>query len=280
MAWRCGSHTFPVGERTLIVGIVNVTPDSFSDGGRFLDRDAAIAHGLRLLDEGADLLDVGGESTRPGARPTPADEEQRRVLPVIEALAARAPVSVDTRKPEVARAALQLGACVVNDVQALAAPGMLELCADARCGVVLMHMQGEPATMQRDPQYRDVVAEVREFLGERAALAQKAGIAREAIAVDPGLGFGKANEHNVALLRGLDQLRALGYPLVVGHSRKSFLARLACRGPEEPPADRLPAGLAVAALAVARGADILRTHDVRATRDAACVADALARGAL
>lgn len=273
MPWRCGRFALPVEERTLVMGVLNVTPDSFSDGRRFLAAEAAIEHGRRLIAEGADVLDIGGESTRPGAEPVPAQEELRRVLPVIEALAgAGVPLSVDTRKPEVARAALEAGACIVNDVEALRAPEMARLCAAQGAGVVLMHMQGQPGTMQRAPAYRDVVAEVADFLRERSGFAEKAGIARDRIVVDPGIGFGKALEHNVALLAGLGRLRELGYPLLVGLSRKSFLGELA--GVAEP-GQRLHAGLAAAALAIAEGADILRTHDVRATVEAARVADAI-----
>lgn len=256
------------------MGIVNVTPDSFSDGGRFLDHGAAVEHARALLAEGADLLDLGGESTRPGASPVPVEEELRRVLPVVEALAdARVPLSIDTRKPEVALAALEAGASIVNDVQALAAPGMAEVCAEHRAGVVLMHMQGTPETMQRDPRYGDVVGEVAAFLRERARAAEEAGIARDRIALDPGLGFGKTADHNVQLLRELRKLKGLGYPVLVGHSRKSFLGKLA--GADTPDA-RLHGGLAVASIAIAHGADILRTHDVRATVQAARAADALA----
>lgn len=273
MPWRCGRYALPFEERTLVMGIVNVTPDSFSDGGRWLRAEDAIAHGRALAAEGADILDIGGESTRPGAAPVPAEEELRRVLPVLEGLRdLDVPLSIDTRKPEVARAALTAGASIVNDVEALRAPGMAEACAGAGCGVVLMHMQGQPQDMQRDPQYHDVVREVRGFLEERAAFAVKAGIAREAIAVDPGLGFGKSLEHNLALVRGIPGLRELGFPVLVGHSRKSFLGRLA--GVDTAPA-RVHAGLALAALAIARGAAIVRTHDVRATVEAARVADAL-----
>jgi dihydropteroate synthase len=276
MPWQCGSHALPVEQRTLVMGVVNVTPDSFSDGGRFLALEQAVEHALHLEREGADLLDVGGESTRPGASPVPAEEELRRVVPVLEALAGkvRVPLSVDTRKPEVALAALEAGASVVNDVQALRAPGMAEVCAAHPCGVVLMHLQGEPATMQRAPRYADVVREVRDFLQERAQFAAKAGIAREAIALDPGIGFGKALEHNLALLRDLDRLAALGYPVLVGLSRKGFLGTLA---KVEDPERRVSAGLAAATLAVARGARIVRTHDVEATVHAVRVADALAR---
>lgn len=274
MRWACGRHAFDLGQRTLVMGVVNVTPDSFSDGGRWLAHDAAIAHGLRLRDEGADVVDVGGESTRPGAQPVPVQEELRRVRPVVEALASRGvPVSIDTRRPEVARAALAAGACIVNDVEGLRAPGMAEACADARCGVVVMHMQGQPHDMQRTPAYRDVVAEVRAFLAERAAFAQKAGVPRDALCVDPGIGFGKTLDHNLALLRGLRSLGDLGFPVLVGVSRKGFLGALA--GIAQPD-QRLHPGLAAAAIAVANGADVIRTHDVRPTVEALKVADALA----
>jgi len=274
MPWRCGAHALPVEARTLVMGVVNVTPDSFSDGGHWLRPEDAIAHGLALAREGADLLDVGGESTRPGAQPVPEAEELRRVVPVVAALAREGlVVSVDTRKPGVARAALEAGASVVNDVAALQAPGMAQACAAARCGVVLMHMQGQPEDMQRAPRYADVVRDVGAFLGERAAFAEKAGIARDAVALDPGIGFGKSLEHNLALLRELASLRGPGYPLLVGVSRKAFLGTLA--GIPDP-TRRVSAGLAATALAIARGADIVRTHDVRATVEAARVADALA----
>lgn len=274
MPWRCGRFLLPVEQRTLIMGIVNATPDSFSDGGRFFAPEAAVGHARRLAQEGADILDVGGESTRPGAKPVPAKEEMRRVVPVVEALQdLRLPISVDTRKPEVAKAALAAGASLVNDVAALRAQGMAELCAEHQCGVVLMHMQGEPRTMQQAPSYSEVVREVGDFLAERASFAEKAGMARDAIALDPGIGFGKTVDHNVQLLRGLGTIRDLGYPVLVGVSRKGFLGALS--GAEKTE-ERLPAGLAATALAIAQGADIVRTHDVQATRAAARIADVLA----
>ncbi|MCX7901293.1 MAG: dihydropteroate synthase, partial [Burkholderiaceae bacterium] len=206
MLWRCGSFTFDL-KRPLIMGIVNVTPDSFSDGGRFFDVTAACAHARRLLAEGADLIDVGGESTRPGAAEVGTEEELRRVLPVVQALAAEgAAVSVDTSKPEVMRAALAAGAVVVNDVRALQWPGALAAVANSDCGVVLMHMQGTPQTMQRDPHYADVAAEVKDFLQARVHAAEAAGIARERIAVDPGFGFGKTAQHNYELLARLPEM--------------------------------------------------------------------------
>lgn len=275
-AWRIRGATLPLGKRTLVMGIVNVTPDSFSDGGRFLDADAAIGHGRRLVEEGADLLDVGGESTRPGSDPVPAAEEIRRVAPVLEGLAdAGVPLSVDTRKAEVARAALEAGAHLVNDVSALRDPGMGPLVAQAGAGVVLMHMRGEPKTMQTDIRYEDVAREVRDFLAERARVAEAAGIGRDSIVVDPGIGFGKRSgkgtEDNAVLLRRLDVLCGLGYPVLVGASRKSFIGNVL----RLPMADRLEGSLAAAVIAAWRGADIIRAHDVRATRRAVDLADAV-----
>lgn len=275
-AWRVRDGTLPL-RRTLLMGIVNVTPDSFSDGGRHASTEAAIAHGLRLLDEGADVLDVGGESTRPGAQPVDADEEIRRVVPVVRALAqGGAVVSVDTMKARVAEAALDAGARMVNDVSAARDPAMLPLVAARGAGLVLMHMQGEPRTMQKDPQYEDVVKEVAAFLHERARAAEAAGVPRDAIALDPGLGFGKTRDHNLALLRGLPELAMLGYPVLVGASRKAFLGALTARGGAAPPPDdRVEASLVAHVLAAERGAAIVRAHDVKAHRRALDVADAL-----
>lgn len=256
----------------LVMGIVNVTDDSFSDGGRYRDPARAIAHGLKLRDDGAGLVDVGGESTRPGAQPVPADEELRRVLPVIEALVREGvAVSVDTLKPEVMKAAIEAGCAVVNDVNALRAPGAIEAVARADVGVVAMHMQGTPRTMQQAPRYDDVVAEVEEFLAARAAALVDAGIARSRIALDPGFGFGKAMEHNVALFRGLPRLCALGYPVLVGVSRKRMIGELTGRGI----AERAAGSVAAALLAAQNGAAILRVHDVRETIDALKVLRAL-----
>ncbi|HYC36813.1 MAG TPA: dihydropteroate synthase [Usitatibacter sp.] len=248
------------------MGIVNVTPDSFSDGGRFFDRSRAIAHGLALRDEGADLLDVGGESTRPGAEPVSAGEELDRVIPVVEALAREgARVSVDTSKPEVMRAAIASGCAVVNDVFAFRADGSIEAVAGADVGLIAMHMQGTPRTMQQEPRYGDVVAEVGDFLRARAAALEAAGVSRERIALDPGFGFGKTLEHNKALLRGLPALAALGYPLVVGVSRKKMISELA--GGRDA-AERLAGSVAAAVLAAQNGASLLRVHDVKPTVDA------------
>ena len=256
----------------LLMGIVNVTPDSFSDGGRFDSAAAAVDHALKLVEQGADILDVGGESTRPGAPLVPPDEEMRRVLPVIEALAGHGlVVSVDTRKPEVMRAALHAGASMVNDVMALREPAALEALAASQAAVCLMHMQGEPQTMQQKPHYADVVVEVRRFLQDRVAACEAAGIGRERIVIDPGFGFGKTLEHNLLLLKQLRELTRLGVPLLAGMSRKSMLGALSGRGVGE----REYAGVAAHLLAVARGARILRVHNVAAMRDALAVWNAV-----
>ena len=254
-------------DRTRVMGIVNVTPDSFSDGGAHDTVAAAVAHGLRLAAEGADILDIGGESTRPGAEAVPLDEELRRVLPVIEALAGQVavPISIDTCKPEVMRAAVHAGAGIVNDIQALRAPGALEAVADLRVPVVLMHMQGEPGSMQAAPQYDDVVAEVHRFLAERIFAAELAGIDRKRIVVDPGFGFGKSTGHNMTLLAGLERIGELGVPVLAGLSRKRSLGELTGR---EVPAERVAASVAAHLVAVQRGARIVRVHDVAATVDA------------
>ncbi|MCX7893132.1 MAG: dihydropteroate synthase [Burkholderiales bacterium] len=274
-ALRLGRHVLPL-DRPLVMGVVNVTPDSFSDGGRFLDAQAAIEHARRLVEEGADILDVGGESTRPGALPVDEAEESRRVLPVLEGiLPLGIPVSIDTTKPGVMRAAIAAGAAMVNDVTALRSPGALEAVAAADAGVCLMHMLGEPRTMQASPAYGDVVAEVRDFLAARAAVCEAAGIGRDRIVIDPGFGFGKTVAHNLALLRGLPALAALGFPVLAGLSRKSTLGAITGRAV----GDRLAASVAAALLAVQRGARIVRVHDVAATRDALAVLAAVARSA-
>ena len=275
--WRCRDRTLGLGERTLVMGIVNVTPDSFSDGGAFLTPDDAVRHGARLVDEGADVLDVGGESTRPGAAAVDADEELRRVIPVIEGLTEMqqtTPVSIDTRKPEVARAALEAGARIVNDTTAGRDPAMLETVEASGAGLVLMHMLGDPTTMQDDPRYDDVVAEVTEFLRERIEAAVFAGIPEERICIDPGIGFGKNVEHNLALLRAVPALRPLGAAVMIGASRKRFIGVLT--GTEKP-ADRLEGSLAAAVVGASLGADIVRVHDVAATVRALQVADAVVR---
>lgn len=260
------------------MGIVNVTHDSFSDGGRWIDPDAAIRHGLHLADLGADIVDVGGESTRPGAFPVDAGEEMDRVLPVVRALAgAGLVVSIDTSKPEVAAAALSEGAEIINDVTGLRDPEMVAECARSGAGAVLMHMQADPRTMQIDPAYDDVVSEVADFLQDRFRTATAAGVTSSHIVVDPGIGFGKTFDHNLALLDGLDRI-GRGRPVLVGTSRKAFLGRILERA-EQPssPADRDAATGATVALAVAKGASIVRVHDVAAAISAARTADAIVR---
>lgn len=256
------------------MGVVNTTPDSFSDGGRFLAPDAAFAHGLELLTAGADLLDVGGESTRPGALPVSAEEEIARVVPVVRRLAAAgAVVSVDTSKADVARAALAAGARMVNDVTALGDPAMADVVASAGAGLILMHMRGMPATMQlAPPPSEDIVADVLAYLADRLEVAERAGIARGAVALDPGIGFGKTTAQNVAILAGLPRLRALDRPLVLGVSRKSVLGALTGR----PVDGREAATTAAHAVGIFLGADIIRAHDVAAALDAARVAGAIA----
>jgi dihydropteroate synthase len=256
------------------MGVLNVTPDSFSDAGRYRSLDAAIAYGRQLIGEGADLIDVGGESTRPGADPVPADDELARVLPVVGALAADGiAVSIDTAKPEVAGAALDAGAVVVNDVTGLGNPAMLEAVAGSAAGVVIMHMQGEPRTMQDDPKYVDVVAEVRDFLVKRAQAAEAAGVAAERIAIDPGIGFGKSFDHNLALLRNLQVLVETGYPVLLGASRKAFLGRI-LRG-SVPAAERDPATGATVALAIEQGVAVVRVHNVAMTAQIARTVEAI-----
>jgi dihydropteroate synthase len=254
------------------MGIVNVTPDSFSDGGLFLDADAAVAHGRKLAEEGADIIDVGGESTRPGAEPVPAPEELERVAPVVSGLAGQARISIDTSKAVVAREALNLGASIVNDVSAFRFDAeMAGVVADAGADCCLMHMLGEPRTMQRDPRYEDVVGEVRAFLEERLAFAVAEGVREERVWLDPGIGFGKTVEHNLELLRRLDEIVAIGRPVVVGTSRKSFLGKLAVGGVRS---DRLAGTIATNVLALERGASVFRVHDVAQNRDALHVAAA------
>jgi dihydropteroate synthase len=268
LRFSCGRFEFSL-DRPLLLGVVNITPDSFSDGGRFLDPQAAIAQGRRLIDEGADILDIGGESSRPGAQAVAEEEELQRILPVLKALK-DVPVSVDTRRPSVMRAVLAEGASMINDIEALQAPGALEAVAASDCGVCLMHKKGEPATMQNAPSYRDVALEVRDFLAARISACQIAGIEKDRITIDPGFGFGKTVEHNFKLLKRLTGLTALGVPVVAGWSRKSTLGTVTGR----PVGERLPASLAVALLALQVGAKILRVHDVKETRDVIAVWEA------
>jgi dihydropteroate synthase len=259
---RVGDRVLPTSTRCLVMGVLNVTPDSFSDGGRFLDHRAAIVHGLAMAAEGADLLDVGGESSRPGAVYVDERTELDRVLPVIEALAVATdvPISVDTRKAAVARAAIEAGAMVVNDVSAgRDDPGLLELAADAKAAVMLMHMQGTPPTMQDNPTYTDVVGEVERFLADRSRAAEAAGVQHDRLVVDPGIGFGKRDEHNYALLANLARFTELGHPVMVGTSRKGFIGRALGL----PMHERLEGTAATVVWAVERGARIVRVHDVR-----------------
>ena len=269
--FHCGRFVLNA-ERPLIMGIVNLSDDSFSGDGLRGDTGAAIAHARRLIEEGAQILDLGAESSRPGAAPVSAQQEIDRLLPVIEALRdCGTALSIDTVKPEVMRLALNAGADMINDINALRAPGALELVAASKAGVCLMHMQGDPRTMQDAPHYADIVTEVAEFLGERVAAAEAAGIALNRIAVDPGFGFGKSLEHNIELLRRLDELVVPGLPLLVGMSRKSMLGLITGR----PAHERVHAGIAAHVLAVERGARIVRVHDVAATRDALAIVQAV-----
>lgn len=268
----CGKFQFTL-DRPLIMGIVNVTPDSFSDGGRFSTTAAAIEQACRLRDEGADLLDIGGESTRPGARLVETREELDRVLPVVEALREKGiPVSVDTYKAEVMRAAIRAGAAMVNDIDALQGEGALEAVADSDAAVCLMHKRGVPQTMQLAPRYEDVVAEVMGFLDERVSAAEAAGISRTRLVIDPGFGFGKTLEHNVLLLKELRRFGALGLPVLAGISRKSMLGQLTGIAVAD---ERIYPSIAAAILAVQRGAKIIRVHDVRATREALQIVNAI-----
>lgn len=274
LTWRFRDRTWTPQRLPRLMGIINVTPDSFSDGGRFAAADAAVEHALQLAADGADVLDVGGESTRPGALPVTPDEERARILPVIERLARRTtiPLSVDTRHADVARAALDAGAAIVNDVSAATHdPHMLDLCRDAGCGLVLMHMRGTPATMQEDPRYDDVVREVRDYLAARLDACAAAGIPPERILLDPGIGFGKTADHNIALLTSIAALHEPGRPLLIGHSRKRFLFQLLGRQTDERLAGTIGTAIALAMQRV----DWLRVHDVAAVRDALRAWDAL-----
>ena len=285
ITWRLRAATLTTEDHTLIMGVVNVTPDSFSDGGDLaatpgtVDHDAAVAHGIRLFAQGADLVDVGGESTRPGTRGVSVEEELARVEPVVAGLvAAGVRVSIDTSKPRVAAAATTAGAEVVNDVTALRQPEMAALCAEAGVGVVLMHMQGTPETMQVDPRYGDVVVEVAADLEARAGTAIQAGVSADRICLDPGIGFGKTFDHNLALLTGLNRIRSLGFPVLVGTSRKGFLGEILERaGHPAGAADRDPATGASVALAIAHGASVVRVHNVANALQSARTADAIVR---
>ena len=262
--------------RSIVMGILNVTPDSFSDGGRFDRVELALEHALRMQQEGADIIDIGGESTRPGASSVTVDEELERVIPVIRAIRQHTglPISIDTSKPEVMRAAVGEGANMVNDVNALRAKGAVEACAELNVPVCLMHMQGEPRTMQKDPQYDDVVKEVADFLQQRCLECMEAGIDRGNIVIDPGFGFGKSMQHNLSLLNGLESICELELPVLVGISRKSMLGAIV----DKPVTERLYAGIAAAVIAYSKGARLFRVHDVSPTIDALAVCDALQHG--
>ena len=279
LVWRAGSHDIECGARTLVMGVVNVTPDSFSDGGRFLDPRAAIEHGQRLAADGADILDVGGESTRPGAAAVPENEECDRVVPVIKRLAAEEsiPISIDTRKAAVARAALDVGATIVNDVTAGSFDaGMFEAVREGGAGMVLMHMRGDPGTMRELTEYDDVVAEVRSFLGDRVRAAGEAGIDQERLAVDPGLGFAKTTDQSLVLMREVEAFTELGRPVVVGPSRKSFVGRVL----DADVPDRLEGTAGAVAWLAAHGAHVIRVHDVKEMVRVVRVVDAIRRAAV
>jgi dihydropteroate synthase len=278
LVWRCRDHAFVCGERTLIMGIVNVTPDSFSDGGQSYDPDDAVKNAVQMVADGADILDVGGESTRPGAEAVPREDEIRRVIPVIERLSTEVPdiaISIDTRKSDVARAAVDAGASIVNDISAGADPETFALVKESGAGLVLMHMKGDPTTMQEAPQYDNVVEDVRDFLAGRIGAAVAAGVPRQHLCVDPGIGFGKSVAHNLALLHGVATLRELRVPVLVGVSRKRFLGDLT--GVQEP-AERLEGTAGAVAWCAGEGVDVVRVHDVKEMTRVVRVVDAIAKG--
>ena len=273
LSWKCRDRVLEVGTRPLIMGILNVTPDSFSDGGNFFDRNSAVEHGLQMVRDGADILDVGGESTRPGAAEVSADDEAARVVPVIEALSKQthAVISVDTWKASIARRAIDAGARIINDVSALTHDAdMPRVVMESGAGVVLMHMQGTPRTMQQAPHYDDVVTDVSRYLQTRVQTLEAMGVHRESLAVDPGIGFGKTVEHNLEILNRLYEFKDLGRPICVGTSRKSFIGKILNN---ESASDRLAGTIATCTAAMIRGADILRVHDVKEAIEAAAITD-------
>ncbi len=273
--WSTRTQTFLLGKRALLMGVLNVTPDSFSDGGRYVDANNALHHAEEMLKAGADILDIGGESTRPGASPVSLETELRRTIPLIRAIKARFPciISIDTSKAEVARQAIEAGAEIVNDVTALRGdPAMAEVCARTGVGVILMHMQGTPRTMQANPTYADVVEEIRAFFGERAMAATTAGIAYQSLAFDPGIGFGKLLEHNLRILNELEALRIDNAPLAIGFSRKSFIAKIL--ETEDLQARKWPS-VALTSLCREHGADVIRVHDVQECHDALRITEAV-----
>jgi dihydropteroate synthase len=275
LLWKCGPTTFDCDERTLIMGILNVTPDSFSDGGRFFDPEAAVTQAIAMVEDGADIVDVGGESTRPGSDPVSAEQERDRVVPIIKRLSAEldVPISVDTRKAEVARAGVEAGATIVNDVTGGRDPGIFEVVRESRAGYVLMHMKGEPKTMQDAPHYDDVVREVRDHLAERVDAAAAARIDREALCVDPGLGFAKTDAHSLRMMKETDALLGIGRPVLVGPSRKSFIGSVL----GTPVTERAEGTAGAVAYMVARGAHVVRVHDVREVARVVRVVDAIRR---
>jgi dihydropteroate synthase len=269
---RCGKFNFALGKKTYIIGIVNVTPDSFSDGGRFLDPGVAIKHAVKLVEDGADILDIGGESTRPGARPVSLEQELERVLPVIEGIrdSLDVPVSIDTYKEEVAREALDSGANIVNDISGLRnSPGMAKLVAEREVPAIIMHMQGQPRNMQMEPSYEDVVREITDFFRAQVKVAMDAGVADDRIILDPGIGFGKTVEHNLEIIRGFEKFRDLGFPLLIGTSRKSFIGKIL----DVETDGRLEGTIASTVAGVMNGADFVRVHDVRELRKAMIITD-------
>jgi dihydropteroate synthase len=274
--WTFGGDRWELGRFPKLMGIVNVTPDSFSDGGQFTNVDAAVSHGLQLVEEGADILDIGGESTRPGATPVSLKEELARVLPVIEALKRQSsiPLSIDTTKAEVARQAISAGACIVNDISGLAwDPEMIPLCAETDAGIICMHILGTPRTMQNEPHYEDVVGEISQYFEARLQALEQARISRGRVVLDPGVGFGKTAEHNLEILSHVKEFRQLDRPVLIGHSRKRFLKALLGRPVEE----RLSGTVGVSVALAMQHADILRVHDVRAVRDALTAWDIIRR---
>jgi dihydropteroate synthase len=276
LVWQCRDRRLELGDRTLVMGILNVTPDSFSDGGRFLDSRQAFEHGLQMARDGADIIDIGGESSRPGAEPVPIEEELKRVIPAIEALSGETDclLSVDTRKARVAEEALTAGAHMINDITALTFdPGMTVVARDHGAGVILTHMRGDPKTMQISPKYNNVVKEVADYLDARIRELEQRGMSRNSLAVDPGIGFGKRLEHNIRLIARLDELARFRRPVVVGLSRKSFIGKITGREVQ----DRLPGSLAAMAYVIRRGAHVIRVHDVKESCDVACLVDILRR---
>jgi len=268
MIWQCGKYKFDTADKPLVMGILNLTPDSFSDGGRFNTTDKALVQAIKMIEQGADIIDIGGESTRPGADKVSVEEEIARVVPVIEALAKKSdiPISIDTYKSEVARRSLEAGVSIINDISGLRFdPQMAGVAVKYKAGLVLMHIKGTPEDMQKDPQYDDLLDEIKSYLNGSIKIALEAGVERSAIAIDPGIGFGKTVAHNLSLIKNLAYFKDLGYPIVIGASRKSFIGKL---NNDIPASERLPGSLAAAILAVQNGANIIRCHDVAETKQA------------